>query len=76
MSSPDAISTVYWNLFSEQDQMWAEASVKDLMKKMRSAYDDPELCKQKGLQGRADMLQFSWDHAGFALMRAIEKTIQ
>ena len=75
MSSNNAIATVYWNLFVEQEQMWAEADVKDLMKKMRNAYENPDLCKQKGNQGRADMFRFSWDHAGLALMQAIEQTI-
>ena len=50
-------------------------NVDDLIKKMRYAYENPDLCKEKGYQGRKDMLQLSWDHAGLALKQAIEQTI-
>lgn len=69
------IAHFYYNLFLEDTQIWADADVKDLMKKMRYAFKNPDICKQKGHQGREDMFQFSWDHAGLALLQAIEKTI-
>lgn len=75
MTGPKQIATVYWNLFLEQEQLWAEADVMDLMKKMRNAYENPDLCKQKGNQGRADMFRVSWDQAGKAIMQAIEQII-
>ena len=75
MTGPKQIATVYWNLFLEQEQLWAEADVMDLMKKMRNAYENPDLCKQKGNQGRADMFRVSWDQAGKAIMQVIEQII-
>jgi glycosyltransferase involved in cell wall biosynthesis len=74
VDSNKLIAHFYGNLFLEERQIWADADVKDLMKKMRYAYENPEICKQKGNQGRADMFRFSWDHAGLALMQAIEQT--
>ncbi|MBU7005216.1 hypothetical protein [Phosphitispora fastidiosa] len=46
-----------------------------MKEKMRKAYENPELCKQKGRQGREDMRLFSWDRGGLALKEAIEAVI-
>ncbi len=71
MGGEQAISPFWRELFAEQDQLWAEVDIQDLKSKMRTAYENPELCKQKGRQGREDMLRLSWDKAGIALQNAI-----
>lgn len=75
MNSEDAISTVYRDLFEGEGQIWAEADSNDLRKQMRYAYENPDVCKQKGYQGRMDMLQLSWDKAGSALKQSVERII-
>lgn len=75
MNSNHSISRKFRHLFTEQGQLWAEPDINSLKKLMRYAYDRPDLCKKKGEQGRKDMLNKSWDHAGIALKQAIEKVI-
>lgn len=72
MNSESAISPGWRQLFAEEGQLWAEADIADLKKKMRTAYENPEICKQKGRQGRKEMLSLSWENAGIALKQAIE----
>lgn len=75
MNGDNVISTIYRNLYEEEGQIWAEADLNDLRKKMRAAYANPDLCAQKGQQGRLDMLQLSWNKVALALKHAIERTI-
>lgn len=75
MNHENAMSTRFQHQYLENGQIWAEASVDDLRKKMRDAYENPNLCKQKGQQGRADMIRWTWEEAGLALKQTIEKTI-
>lgn len=76
MNSHHAISHRFRHLFAEQGQLWAEADISSLKSKMRSAYENPGLCKQKGHQGRQDMLKLTWDRAGIALKAALDKVIR
>ncbi|NOU62747.1 glycosyltransferase [Paenibacillus sp. LMG 31461] len=76
MNSPRAISRKFRNLFAQKGQLWAEPDLHSLKKIMRKAYENPGLCKAKGLQGRRDMFQLSWDRAGKLLKRAVEKVMQ
>ena len=75
MNNKQGIAPFWRELFAEKGQLWAEADIHDLKSKMRKAYENPELCKQKGQQGREDMRLFSWDRAGLALKEAIEAVI-
>lgn len=75
MDSENAISTIYRDLFEDAGQLWAEADLNHLKKQMRYAYDNPVLCKQKGGQGRKDMLKMTWDRAGLLLKQAVERVI-
>lgn len=76
MNSKHSISRTFRHLFAQRGQRWAEADIQSLKRQMRLAYQNPGLCRQKGRQGRKDMLQQSWARAGFALKQAIEKVIQ
>ncbi|MBP1153350.1 MULTISPECIES: glycosyltransferase family 4 protein [unclassified Paenibacillus] len=76
MNSNHAISRSFRYLFAQKGQRWAEADIQSLQRQMRLAYQNPGLCKQKGRQGRKDMLNRSWSRAGFALKQAIEKVIR
>ena len=67
MNSETAISAIYRGLYEEEGQVWAEADVSDLRKKMREAYENQDLCKEKGNQGRMDMLQLSWERAASSI---------
>ncbi|MDR9855772.1 glycosyltransferase family 4 protein [Paenibacillus sp. VCA1] len=71
-----AISKKFSNLFAQKGQLWAEPDLSSLKKIMRKAYQNPGLCKQKGSQGRKDMLQLSWDRAGALMKHAIEEVIR
>ncbi len=71
-----AISRKFAHLFDDKEQLWAEPSIPDLRRKMRLAFENPAICKQKGSQGRDDMIKMSWDAAGIALKEAIENTIK
>ncbi|MEC0227075.1 glycosyltransferase family 4 protein [Paenibacillus alba] len=75
MNSQHAISRKFSNLFAQKGQQWAEPDLHSLRKIMRKAYEQPELCKQKGRQGRRDMTHLSWDRAGMRMKQAIEKVI-
>jgi glycosyltransferase involved in cell wall biosynthesis len=74
MSGEHVISTIYRN-FDGKGQLWAEADLNHLKKQMRTAFESPDLCKQKGKQGRKDMVNLTWDQAGIALKKAAEKII-
>lgn len=76
MNSRHAISRKFRHLFAQKGQLWAEPDLHSLKKIMRKAYDNPGLCKAKGLQGRRDMFQLSWDHAGKLMKRAVEKVLR
>ncbi|MBS4192693.1 glycosyltransferase [Bacillus sp. FJAT-49705] len=76
MNSENTISKIYRNLYEEEGQIWAEAKVDDLRIKMREAYENQNLCSQKGHQGRMDMLKLSWNNVVLSLKHAIDKTIQ
>lgn len=71
-----AISKKFSNLFAQKGQLWAEPDLGGLKKLMRKAYQNPGLCKQKGRQGRKDMLHLSWDRAGALMKHAIEEVIR
>ncbi|MFC3747053.1 glycosyltransferase family 4 protein [Paenibacillus sp. GCM10012306] len=71
-----AISKKFSNLFAQKGQLWAEPNLGSLKKLMRKAYQNPGLCKQKGRQGRKDMLQLSWNRAGALMKQAIEEVIR
>ncbi|MBE9914747.1 glycosyltransferase family 4 protein [Paenibacillus donghaensis] len=71
-----AISRKFSNLFVQKGQLWAEPDLGRLKKTMRKAYQNPGLCKQKGRQGRKDMLHLSWDRAGAFMKHAIEEVIR
>jgi len=75
-SMRNCISRKFLYLFAEKGQLWAEPNISDLRRQMRFAYENPSLCKQKGKQGREDMLKMSWDQAGVALKAAVEKVIK
>ncbi|MDM5317338.1 glycosyltransferase [Fictibacillus sp. b24] len=74
MNSDHAISTIYRE-FAEDGQLWAEANVDHIKKQMRFAYENPDLCRQKGRQGRRDMQHMTWDRAGISLKQMVEKII-
>ncbi|WP_274363191.1 glycosyltransferase [Paenibacillus thermotolerans] len=68
-----SISPDYRIFFSEKDQQWAEPDLEHLKKQMRYAYENPDLCRKKGMQGRRDMLNYTWDRGGIELKQAVEK---
>lgn len=76
MNQKSAISRRFRQLFAEKGQQWAEPDISSLKHQMRSAYNQPLLCKQKGRQGRKDSLALSWNRAGFALKKAVEAVIR
>ncbi|MGF9713091.1 MULTISPECIES: glycosyltransferase family 4 protein [Paenibacillus] len=76
MNSRHSISPAFRHLFAQKGQRWAEADIQSLKRQMRLAYRNPGLCRQKGRQGRRDMLNQSWLRAGFTLKQAIEKVIR
>ncbi|MBB3073376.1 hypothetical protein FHS14_006423 [Paenibacillus baekrokdamisoli] len=76
MNSKHAISRKFRKLFAEKGQRWAEPDRGSLRKQMRFAYKNPKLCKEKGRQGRRDMLKLSWNRAGRSLKQAIEKVMK
>ncbi|MGV3487366.1 MAG: glycosyltransferase family 4 protein [Tuberibacillus sp.] len=69
------LAKAYPNLFGHDDQYWAEADVEDLKSNMRFAYEHPGVCKQKGFQGRKDMLERTWDSAGALFKKVIKDVI-
>ncbi|MGG1550225.1 glycosyltransferase family 4 protein [Paenibacillus ferrarius] len=75
MNSSHAISRKFSNLFAQKGQLWAEPHLISLKANMRRAYENPELCKAKGRQGRKDMLRFSWDRAGKLMKHSLETVI-
>jgi glycosyltransferase involved in cell wall biosynthesis len=74
MNSDHVISTVY-RQFEKNGQLWAEPKLEHLKMQMRSAFENPVLCRQKGKQGRRDMLRLTWDKAGISLKQMVEKLI-
>lgn len=76
MNSPHAISRSFSYLFAEKGQLWAEPDHHSLRMNMRKAYENPELCKRKGRQGRLDVLPLTWERAGMLMKHAVEKVIQ
>ncbi|MFD1265964.1 glycosyltransferase [Paenibacillus motobuensis] len=75
MNSEQAIALIYREWFEEEGQLWAEPDIRDLKKTMRYAYENPNLCQEKGRIGRENMLPLSWDEAGMALIQTIEKVM-
>ncbi|NEW04779.1 glycosyltransferase family 4 protein [Paenibacillus sp. SYP-B3998] len=76
MNSKHAISRKFRNLFAEKGQRWAEPNLGSLRRLMRLAYQNPRLCKKKGLQGRKDILKLTWGRAGLSFKQAVEKVIR
>ncbi|TBL72430.1 glycosyltransferase family 4 protein [Paenibacillus thalictri] len=72
MNSKHAIARPFRHLFSGAGQRWAEANVSSLKSLMKFAYLHPELCKKKGMKGRADMKRWSWNRAGAAFRKVLE----
>lgn len=70
-----SISRTFREIFAEKGQLWAEADIGSLKRQMRLAYQNPGLCRKKGLQGRKDMQRQSWERAGRSLKLAVEKTV-
>jgi glycosyltransferase involved in cell wall biosynthesis len=75
MNSENAISTTYPS-FAEKGQLWAEADIEHLKQQMWYAFINPKLCKQKGAQGRQDMLKLTWEKAGISMIKAIERLLR
>ncbi|WP_232101798.1 glycosyltransferase [Paenibacillus sp. URB8-2] len=75
MRSSHAISRKFHELFAQQGQLWAEPRLQSLKQQMRTAYQNPLLCKRKGQQGRRDALGLSWDRSGRMMKLAIEQVI-
>ncbi|NGM85621.1 glycosyltransferase [Paenibacillus sp. 7124] len=75
MRSRHAISRKFHELFAQQGQLWAEPRLQSLKKQMRTAYQNPRLCKRKGQQGRKVALGLSWDRSGRVMKQAIEQVI-
>ncbi|MGF7047891.1 glycosyltransferase involved in cell wall biosynthesis [Paenibacillus sp. DS2015] len=75
MNSKQSISREFRSLFAQKGQRWAEVDIRSLRHKMRLAYSNPLLCKEKGRKGRQDVLKLSWDRAGYSLKQAIEKVM-
>ncbi|WP_028551588.1 glycosyltransferase family 4 protein [Paenibacillus sp. UNC451MF] len=75
MYSKHSISRKFSSLFAQKGQQWAEPNLYSLRKMMRKAYENPELCKRKGRQGRQDMLHFSWQRSGVLMKQAIEHAV-
>jgi glycosyltransferase involved in cell wall biosynthesis len=75
MKGKHCISRKFSNLFAQKGQLWAEAELHDLRSQMRKAYENQQLCKQKGQQGRQDALALSWDRSGRLMKQAIERII-
>ncbi|MFC5468116.1 glycosyltransferase [Cohnella suwonensis] len=76
MNRKSSISRQFRYLFAEKDQRWAEPDIRSLKRQMRTAYENPHLCKKKGRQGRLDARNLSWDRAGRSLKKAVEKAIR
>ncbi|MCY9658070.1 glycosyltransferase family 4 protein [Paenibacillus chondroitinus] len=76
MKRRHAISRSFSYLFAQKGQRWAEADRHALRRTMRQAYQNPELCKEKGRQGRRDVLDLSWNRAGVLMKQVIEKVIR
>ena len=73
MNRKSSISRQFRHLFAEKGQRWAEADIGNLKRQMRTAYENPLLCKKKGERGRRDALNLSWNRAGRTLKNVIEK---
>ncbi|MEK8129077.1 glycosyltransferase family 4 protein [Paenibacillus filicis] len=76
MKNGHSISRQFRHLFAEQGQLWAEPNLGALKKQMRTAYKHPQLCREKGRQGRLDMRKHSWSRAGIALKKAVEQVMR
>ncbi|NOU66522.1 glycosyltransferase [Paenibacillus sp. LMG 31461] len=76
MNSSHAISRSFRYLFAEKGQLWAEPDHYSLRMNMRKAYENPELCKRKGSQGRLDVLHLTWSRAGMLMKHVVDKVIQ
>jgi len=75
MNRRSSISRQFCHLFAETGQLWAEPDIGSLRRQMRTAYENPLLCRMKGQQARRDALKRSWDRAGLLLKQAIEQVI-
>ncbi|MNL67560.1 hypothetical protein D3C87_1921560 [compost metagenome] len=75
MKSKHSIARKFSSLFAQKGQRWAEAELGSLRSQMRRAYENPNLCKMKGRQGRKDALALSWDRSGRLMKQAIEAVI-
>ncbi|MVO98093.1 glycosyltransferase [Paenibacillus lutrae] len=75
-SMKQSISKKFEFLFAQQGQQWAEADLASLRKQMRLAYENPELCRRKGMQGRKDMFQWSWNRSGRRMKQVIESVLR
>ncbi|RAP75126.1 glycosyltransferase family 4 protein [Paenibacillus montanisoli] len=76
MRLASSISRQFRGLFAEQGQLWAEASIAGLRRRMRAAYRNPKLCRQKGRQGRVVAVRMSWSRAGGMMKRTIERVVR
>jgi glycosyltransferase involved in cell wall biosynthesis len=66
-----AISPSYNQLFTHE-MKWAEPNVDSLRLQMRRAYENRELTKQKGINGRKLMEHMSWDESGKSFKNALD----
>ncbi|AIQ63411.1 glycosyl transferase family 1 [Paenibacillus stellifer] len=76
MGSRHAISRRFRSSFANSGQRWAEADLRSLRLQMRTAFENPGLCRRKGIQARQDASKLSWDRSGAMMKRAIELTLR
>uniref|UniRef100_A0A6M3L8J2 Putative glycosyltransferase n=1 Tax=viral metagenome TaxID=1070528 RepID=A0A6M3L8J2_9ZZZZ len=50
---------------------WCHPHVPDIRSKMRFAYDQRDLMKEKGLRGRADMEKYTWQASGLEILKKV-----
>lgn len=75
MNGKHAIARSFRSLFAQKGQLWAEPNLASLKSRMREAYENPQLCRRKGMQGRKDALKLSWDRSGAIMKSAIESVL-
>lgn len=67
------ISEKFYTGYYNQGQLWAEPSVDDLKKKMRTVYDDYTMAKKKGLLLKKDIeLNYNWEKSAMDIMDSIK----
>ena len=70
----EGISPNFNQLFTPE-MRWAEPDVGSLRRQMRWAYDNQELAKEMGEQGRKDMEKISWGSSAVTFKSVIEEVL-